>query len=275
MTRRSILITGCSSGIGLASARALKARGWRVLSTARKAEDLTRLNEEEGVEALQLDLADPASVSACAEEALRRTDDKLFALFNNSAFAQVGAVEDLSADLFRHQLEVNVVATHELTRRILSSMRRNGEGRVVQCSSVLGIVAGPFRGAYCASKFALEALSDSMRLELRGTGIRISIIQPGPIYSRFIATALANFKRTIDIENSPHRDLYLERLKLMEAGGQMRFKLQPEAVAAKLVHAVESSRPKARYRVTTPTHVSAIMKRVLPTRLLDRFLLKM
>lgn len=275
MTRRSILITGCSSGIGLASARVLKARGWRVLATARKAEDLTRLNEEEGVEALQLDLADPDSVSACAEEALRRTDDKLFALFNNSAFAQVGAVEDLSADLLRHQLEVNVVATHELTRRILRSMRRNGEGRVVQCSSVLGIVAGPFRGAYCASKFALEALSDSMRLELRGTGIRVSIIQPGPIYSRFIATALANFKRTIDIENSPHRDRYLERIKQMEAGGQMRFKLQPEAVAAKLVHAVESSRPKARYRVTTPTHVSAVMKRVLPTRLLDRFLLKM
>lgn len=275
MTRRSILITGCSSGIGLASARVLKARGWRVLATARKAEDLTRLNEEEGVEALQLDLADPDSVSACAEEALRRTGGKLFALFNNSAFAQVGAVEDLSADLLRHQLEVNVVATHELTRRILPSMRRNGEGRVVQCSSVLGIVAGPFRGAYCASKFALEALSDSMRLELRGTGIRVSIIQPGPIYSRFIATALANFKRTIDIENSPHRDRYLERIKQMEAGGQMRFKLQPEAVAAKLVHAVESSRPKARYRVTTPTHVSAVMKRVLPTRLLDRFLLKM
>lgn len=275
MTRRSILITGCSSGIGLASARVLKARGWRVLATARKAEDLTRLNEEEGVEALQLDLADPDSVSACAEEALRRTGGKLFALFNNSAFAQVGAVEDLSADLLRHQLEVNVVATHELTRRILRSMRRNGEGRVVQCSSVLGIVAGPFRGAYCASKFALEALSDSMRLELRGTGIRVSIIQPGPIYSRFIATALANFKRTIDIENSPHRDRYLERIKQMEAGGQMRFKLQPEAVAAKLVHAVESSRPKARYRVTTPTHVSAVMKRVLPTRLLDRFLLKM
>lgn len=275
MTRRSILITGCSSGIGLASARVLKARGWRVLATARKAEDLTRLNEEEGVEVLQLDLADPASVSACAEEALRRTGGKLFALFNNSAFAQVGAVEDLSADLLRRQLEVNVVATHELTRRILPSMRRNGEGRVVQCSSVLGIVAGPFRGAYCASKFALEALSDSMRLELRDTGIRVSIIQPGPIYSRFIATALANFRRTIDIENSPHRDRYLERIKQMEAGGQMRFKLQPEAVAAKLVHAVESSRPKARYRVTTPTHVSAVMKRVLPTRLLDRFLLKM
>lgn len=275
MTKRSILITGCSSGIGLASARTLRARGWRVLATARKIEDLQRLKEDEGIEALPLDLADPASVAACAEEALRRTDDKLYALFNNSAFAQVGAVEDVSADLFRRQLEVNLVGTHELTRRIVPSMRRNGEGRIVQCSSVLGFVAGPLRGAYCASKFALEALSDSMRLELRDTGIRISIIQPGPIYSRFIESALANFKRTIDIESSPHRELYLARLKLMEAGGHKHFKLQPEAVAAKLVHALESPRPKARYRVTKPTHFSAVMNRVLPTSLLDRLLLKM
>jgi NAD(P)-dependent dehydrogenase (short-subunit alcohol dehydrogenase family) len=275
MTRRSILITGCSSGIGLACARALKARGWRVLATARNGEDIQRLIEEEGVEALPLELSDPASVSACAEEALMRTDDKLFALFNNAAFAQVGAVEDLSAELFRRQLEVNLVATHELTRSILPSMRSNNEGRIVQCSSVLGFVAGPYRGAYCASKFALEALADSMRLELRDTGIRISIIQPGPIYSRFVATALAHFKKTIDIESSPHRELYLERLKLMEAGGQKSFKLQPEAVASKLVHAVESSHPKSRYRVTTPTHVSAVLKRILPTPLLDRLLLKM
>lgn len=275
MTERSILITGCSSGIGLASARKLKARGWRVLATARKAEDVQRLKEEEGVEALSLDLADTASVAACAEEALRRTDDQLYAVFNNSAFAQVGAVEDLSAELFRRQLEVNVVATHELTRRVVPSMRRNGEGRIVQCSSVLGFVAGPFRGAYCASKFALEALSDSMRMELRDTGIRICIIQPGPIYSRFIESALANFKQTIDIENSPHRELYFARLKLMEAGGQKRFKLQPEAVADKLVHAVESPRPKVRYRVTMPTHFSALMKRVLPTPILDRLLAKM
>ncbi len=275
MTRRSILITGCSSGIGLACARALNARGWRVLATARNGEDIQRLIEEEGVEALPLELSDPASVSACAEEALMRTDDKLFALFNNAAFAQVGAVEDLSAELFRRQLEVNLVATHELTRSILPSMRRNNEGRIVQCSSVLGFVAGPYRGAYCASKFALEALADSMRLELRDTGIRISIIQPGPIYSRFVATALAHFKKTIDIESSPHRELYLERLKLMEAGGQKSFKLQPEAVASKLVHAVESSHPKSRYRVTTPTHVSAVLKRILPTPLLDRLLLKM
>jgi NAD(P)-dependent dehydrogenase (short-subunit alcohol dehydrogenase family) len=143
MNGRTILITGCSSGIGLASARVMKARGWRVLATARKPEDLARLESEEGVEAIALELADPASVAACAAEALRRTGGRLHALFNNAAFGQVGAVEDLSGDLLRRQLEANVVGVHELTRRVLPAMRANGEGRIVQCSSVLGLVAGP------------------------------------------------------------------------------------------------------------------------------------
>lgn len=275
MNARAILITGCSSGIGSACARVLKARGWRVLATARKLEDIARLEQEEGVEALHLELADPASVAACAEEALQRTDGKLDALFNNAALGQIGAVEDLSADLLRRQLEINVIGAHELTRRILKAMRANGSGRIVQCSSVLGFVCGPYRGAYCASKFALEALSDSLRLELRDTPIRISIIEPGPIYSRFVQSALANFKETIDVEASPHRDTYRARLAVMEAGGKTAFKLHPDAVAAKLVHAVESRRPKARYMVTTPTYLSAVLKRVLPTALLDRFLIGM
>ena len=275
MSPRAILITGCSSGIGLASARTMKARGWRVLATARKPEDLTRLEKEEGVEALHLELADPASVAACAEEALTRTDGKLDALFNNAGFGQVGAVEDVTADILRRQLEVNVVGTHDLTRRILKAMRANRAGRIVQCSSVLGLVSGPYRGAYCASKFALEALSDALRLELRDTPIRISIIEPGPIRSRFVETALANFKATIDLHTSPHRATYLARLAVMEAGGKTTFKLEPEAVAAKLVHAVESPRPKARYLVTTPTYLAAAAKRLLPAPLLDRFLIGM
>ena len=275
MSRGAILITGCSSGIGLASARTLKARGWRVLATARKPGDIARLEDEEGVEAIALELSDPPSVAACAEEALKRTGGKLDALFNNAAFGQVGAVEDLTADLLRRQLETNVIGTHALTRPILAAMRANGCGRIVQCSSVLGLVSGPYRGAYCASKFALEALSDALRLELRDTTIRVSIIEPGPIHSRFVASALANFKATIDMDGSPHRATYLARLAVMEAGGTTTFKLPPEWVAAKLVHAVESPRPKARYFVTTPTYLATVMKRVLPTSLLDRFLLKM
>lgn len=245
MSGRAILITGCSSGIGLASARMLKARGWRVLAPARKKADLARLSEAEGLKALPLELADPHSVAAAAEEALQRTDGKLYALFNNAGLGQVGAIEDLSADLLRRQLEVNVVGAHELIRRVLPAMRANGEGRIVQCSSVLGLVAAPYRGAYCASKYAIEALSDALRLELLGTGVAVSIIEPGPIRSRFLDSALANFRSTVNIDASPHRDIYLARLSAMEAGGRATFKLEPEAVAAKLVHAVESRRPSA------------------------------
>ncbi len=276
MTQRSILITGCSSGIGLASARTLKARGWRVLATARNAGGPRRASKRrKASRRCGWSCPSPASVAACAEEALRRTDGKLDALFNNAGFGQVGAVEDLSVDLLRRQLEINVVGVHALTRPIVAAMRANGQGRIVQCSSVLGLVSGPYRGAYCASKFALEALSDALRLELRDTPIRVSLIEPGPIHSRFLASALANFKATIDMEASPHREIYRARLAAMEAGGKTTFKLAPEAVAAKLVHAVESQRPKARYYVTTPTYLAAFLKRVLPTALLDRFLLGM
>jgi NAD(P)-dependent dehydrogenase (short-subunit alcohol dehydrogenase family) len=275
MSGGAILITGCSSGIGLASARTMKARGWRVLATARKPDDLARLEREEGVEALALEQSDPASIATCADEALERTGGKLDALFSNAAFGQVGAVEDLSADILRHQMEVNLIGVHELTRRLLPAMRANGSGRIVQCSSVLGLVAGPYRGAYCASKFALEALSDALRMELRGSGIHVSLIEPGPIRTRFVETALENFKATIDMAASPHAESYAARLAAMEAGGSTTFKLEPEAVAARLVQAVESARPKARYFVTKPTYFAAAMKRVLPTSLLDRILIGM
>jgi short-subunit dehydrogenase len=269
MTQKSILITGASSGIGLASARLLRGLGWRVLATARSDADLMMLEREAGAEAIRLELADPRSIAFCAEEALRRTDGQLTALFNNAAYGQVGAVEDLSAETLRQQLDVNVVGTHDLTRRILPAMRAQGHGRIVQCSSVLGFISVPYRGAYCASKFALEALSDAMRHELRGTGIHISIIEPGPIRTRFVERALATFRATVDIEGSPHRETYLARLASMEQGGNSTFKLEPEAVAWKLVHALESPRPRRRYRITVPTHLAAAGKRLLPASLAD------
>lgn len=273
--KRTILITGASTGIGLAAATRMKARGWRVLATARKPGDLERLRSSVGVEPLSLELAEEASIRDCADQALSLTGGRIDALFNNAAYGQVGAVEDLSADLLRRQIEVNVIGTHELTRRIVPAMRAKGSGRIVQCSSVLGLVAGPYRGAYCASKFALEALSDAMRLELAGAGIFVSLIEPGPIRTRFLETALENFRRTIDIEGSAHRTTYLARLKGMEAGGKTTFKLEPEAVVEKLVHAVEARRPRLRYFVTKPTYVAAALKRVLPDRALDRLLVRM
>lgn len=275
MTQRTILITGCSSGIGRASARVMKARGWRVFATARTPADLAMLENEVGVEALHLELAVPKSIAACAEAVLMRTGGKLDALFNNAAYGQIGAVEDLPTDVLRRQIEVNLIGTHDLTRRVIPAMRRQGSGRIVQCSSVLGFIAAPYRAAYCASKFALEASTDALRVELSGTGIRVSIIEPGPIRTRFVEHALENFKSSIDIEASVHRETYLARLAGMEKGGKTAFKLEPEAVAMKLVHAVESSRPKICYYVTVPTYLAAVMRRLAPFAILDTFVKKM
>ena len=261
---RTILITGCSSGIGLDGARTMKARGWRVIATARKVEDIARLEAEDGLEVLPLELADPQSIAACAARALEMTDGTLGAIFNNAAFGQPGAVEDLTPANLREQIEVNLIGTHDLTRRIIPAMRKNGAGRIVQCSSVLGFVAAPYRGAYCASKFALQGLSTAMRLELEGTGIKVSIIEPGPIRSRFVETAVARLEANIDIENSPHRDLYRARIAGMKAGGKTAFKLEPAAVSKRLIHALESPRPQRRYYVTTPTYLAAAFQRLLP-----------
>lgn len=272
MTQRTILITGCSSGIGLACARRMKSRGWRVFATARKPDDMARLERDERLDVVPLELTDAASIAACAETALQRSGGRLDALFNNAAYGQVGAMEDITAGLLRAQLEVNLVGTHELTRLIIPSMRRAGGGRIVMCSSVLGLAAAPFRGAYCASKFAMEGLTDALRLELAGTGIHVSLIEPGPIRTRFVETALAHFRSSIDIEASPHRDTYRQRLAAMERGGKDTFKLEPDAVADKLVHAVESPRPRRRYYVTIPTYVAAILRRLAPPAVWDALL---
>lgn len=268
---RSILITGCSSGIGLASVRMLSERGWRVIATARKPEDLARLKNFEGVEALPLELADPQSIATCAIRVLEMTRGRLTALFNNAAYGQPGAVEDVTPALLREQLEVNLVGTHDLTRRIIPAMRKNGAGRIVNCSSILGMVVAPYRGAYCASKFALEALTMSLRLELAGSGISVSLIEPGPIRSKFVEHAVERLKSKIDIEHSAHRDVYRERIAMMSAGSPSYFKLEPEAVSQRLIHALESKRPKARYYVTTPTILAAASRRLLPQFAIDYF----
>ncbi len=266
---RTLLITGCSSGIGETCALGMKARGWRVFATARREEDLERLSAA-GLEAVHLDYDEPESVEACVSTVAAATHGRLDALFNNGAYGQPGAVEDLTRDVLRRQFETNVFGWHDLTRQVLPLMRAQGHGRIVQNSSVLGLVAMKWRGAYNASKFAIEGLTDTLRLELRGTGIHVSLIEPGPIFSKFMETALKHFEENIDIEHSPHREQYLARKR--QLSGESRpspFKLPPEAVLRKLVHALESPRPKPRYFVTLPTHVMAVLRRVLPTRALD------
>ncbi len=266
---KSVLITGCSSGIGLCAARGLRARGYRVFATARRQADVAGLAAE-GFEALQLDLDDSASIAAAVEAVLARTGGRLYALFNNGGYGQPGAVEDLSREALRRQFETNVFGWQELTNRVIPVMRRQGYGRIVHNSSVLGFVALAYRGAYNASKFALEGLADTQRLELRGTGIRISLIQPGPIESRFRANAYQAFLAWVDAEASPHREAYRALVaRLTQPGPAAPFTLPPEAVLRCLIHALESRRPRIRYRVTVPTHAFAVLKRLLPDAWLD------
>lgn len=268
-TEKSILITGCSSGIGLCVAHGLKQRGYRVFASARKAEDVKMLAQQ-GLESLQLDLADSASIEVAVATVLERTGGTLYALFNNGAYGQPGAVEDLRREVLREQFETNLFGTHELTCRVLPVMRRQGYGRIIQNSSVLGLITLPFRGAYNSSKYALEGLTDTLRLELHNTDIHLSLIEPGPVTSRFRANAFARYKENIDKENSPFRETYeaMEK-RLTKEGPAAPFTLPPEAVLEKVIHALESKRPKVRYYVTFPTYLFAILKRLLPHRGLD------
>jgi NAD(P)-dependent dehydrogenase (short-subunit alcohol dehydrogenase family) len=269
---RSILITGCSSGIGRHAALGLKARGWRVFAGVRKKEDMEALAKE-GVEPIHLDYDSPANISVAFHRVLDLSGGRLDALFNNGAYSQLGAVEDLDTDLLRAQFETNFFGWHELIRRVVPVMRRQGSGRIVNCSSILGFVSPRFRAAYASSKFALEAMSDSLRLELSGSGIYVVLIEPGPIYSRLAEAAVARFRETIAVDKSPHRETYEATLRYFERGpSSSYFKLGPEAVLRKLIHALESRSPRPRYRVTIPTHAAALMKRLLSTRTLDRIL---
>lgn len=266
---KSILITGCSSGIGLCVARGLHERGYRVFATARRDEDLQQLASL-GLEALPLDLADSQSIQAAVDEVLRRTDGSLDALFNNGAYGQPGAVEDLSREVLREQLETNLLGTVELTNRLIPVMREQGRGRIIQNSSILGLIVLPYRGAYSASKFALEALSHAMRLELRGSGVHVCLIEPGPITSAFRKNAFDKYRENIDKSRSYHREIYegMER-RLTKEGPAQPFTLPPEAVLDKVIHALESRRPRAQYYVTFPTYLFAFLRRLLSTRGLD------
>jgi len=273
-TTRTILITGCSSGIGLCVAEGLKQRGYRVFATARQAADVSHLTDS-GLESLQLDLDNSDSINLAVDEVLSRTNGQLFALFNNGAYGQIGAVEDLSREALRAQFETNLFGWHELTCRILPVMRQQGYGRIIQNSSILGFVALPFRGAYNSSKYALEGLSDTLRLELHDTDIFISLVEPGPITSRFRANSYKAFKQHIDKAHSPFQKQYeAVEARLTKKGPVVPFTLPPEAVLKKVIHALESKRPRERYYVTFPTHLFGTLRRLLSTRVLDRALRK-
>jgi len=266
---KTILITGCSTGIGYTTASMLKAKGHNVIASARKLSDVNYLKNE-GFTAIQLDLAYSSSIHQAVEQIIEMTDGKIDALFNNGAFGQVGAVEDLSRDVLRFQFETNLFGTHELTNLIIPLMRKQGHGRIIYNSSILGLVAMSYRGAYNASKFALEGLADTLRLELAGTGIFISLIEPGPISSNFRKNAFDLYQKNIDPSRSAHQKKYkVMEERLQKEGPVAPFTLPAEAVAKKVLHALEANRPKIRYYVTFPTYLFAFLKRILPVAWLD------
>ena len=271
---RFVLITGCSSGIGYHAARRLQEEGFSVIASARRPQDVARL-QAEGLTAIQLDLADSTSIQTAVQQTLEICGGHLYGLFNNGAYGQPGALEDLPTAALRAQFESNFFGWHELTRALLPSMLAANEGRIIQNSSVLGLVAMKYRGAYNASKFAIEGYTDTLRLELRGTGVQISLIEPGPIASQFRANALAALRQHIDLEHSRHATVYLQTLSRLEkvVPGN-RFTLPPEACMAPLLHALNARRARPRYQVTTPSKWMNLLRGWLPTRLLDALVAK-
>lgn len=274
LNKKSILITGCSSGIGLCVAKGLQQKGYRVFATARNLDDVEKLNNM-GLESLQLDLDHSESIHNAVNEIVKRTNGKLDALFNNGAYGQAGAIEDISRDALRQQLETNVLGWHELTNLILPIMLKQGHGRIIQNSSVLGFIALKFRGAYSASKYAIEGLSDTLRQELMGTNVFVSLIEPGPIESQFRANSFAAYKKNINKEKSRFKNEYeATEKRLGKKGAAVPFTLPPEAVLKRVIHILESKKPKARYYVTTPTYLFGYLKRILSSRIMDRILNK-
>jgi len=267
---KTILITGCSSGIGATVARGVRDHGWRVIASARKPEDVAALKAD-GFEAVQLDYADPDSIASGLAETLALTGGTLDALFNNGAFGMPGAVEDLPRGGLREIFETNLFGVHDLTCRVIPIMRAQGHGRIIQHSSVLGLVPLKWRGAYVSTKYALEGLTDVLRIEMRDTPIHFTLLNTGPVTSKIRVNSIPHFERWIDWENSARAEQYREALipRLYEDGGPDPFELRPEAVTKKVLHFLESRRPKPRYYITTPTYIMGALKRVLPTRALD------
>lgn len=266
--QKTILITGASAGIGYDTAIVMRALGWRVFATARSPRDVQRL-ESEGFESLLLDAADSGSIQAAFAELSEYTADRLDGLFCNAGYGQVGAVEDISRSALRDQFETNVFGVWECVAQAMRLFRCQGSGRILVNSSILGFAAMPMRGAYNSSKFALEGMCDTLRNEIRGSGISVSLVEPGPVTSRFRANALKNFLATVDTENSVHAAAYRRQLDRLDSETPAPFTVSAAQCAAVCARAFTDRRPKPRYRACLPTHVFWYLRRILPTGWLD------
>lgn len=272
---RSILITGASRGIGKALAIGLHQRGYRVFATSRRLEDLSSLAKI-GIETLAMDVTSDESIHDAIKILKHKTQNHLYAVINNAGYGQLGAIEDLKRHHLQKQFETNVYGAQMVTNAVLGLFRKQGFGRIIHISSILGVVTRTYCGAYSASKFALEALADTLRLELRGTSIFVSLIEPGPIQSNFRHHAIQNAQELAQYQESHHHRKYQELLspELANNLGKIPFTKTPEAVLKAIIHALESQHPRDRYPVTIYAHVFSFLKRILPTRLLD-FLLSL
>ena len=276
--QKVILITGCSSGIGLDAALTMKAKGWLVIATCRKEQDCKNLRKM-GLISFVLDYQNRDSIDKAFASALNHSGGRIDVLFNNGAYAIPGAVEDLPTDALRQIFEANFFGWHHLTRLAVKIMRIQKEGRIIQNSSVLGFAALRFRGAYNSTKFALEGLSDTLRLELKGSGIHVILIEPGPIRTRIRKNSQPHFERWVDWQNSNLKRIYqqivIPRLTASDNGPPNLFELTPAAVSAAVVEACESSKPNLRYRITLLTKIAWLLKRLLPVKLLDQILARL
>ena len=271
---KSILITGCSSGIGYDAAHGLKRAGWRVFATCRQQQDVERLRAD-GLESIRLDYADETSLQETLDWVLQQTGGTLDALYNNGAFACPGAAEDLPRDALREIFEVNLFGYHDLTRRVIPVMRAQGHGHIINCSSVLGLVVAPWRAAYNTTKFALEGLTDTLRIEMRDTNIQIVLLEPGPVTSDIRANSVPHFEKWIDWENSSRAEQYRANLiprLYAKKEGKDPFELPASAVTAKLLKILNTPNPRPRYYVTTATYIMGTLRRILPARALDAIL---
>lgn len=272
---KNIFITGCSTGIGFAAAFALKEKGYRVIASCRKQDDVNKLTQL-GIEAIQLDLNDTDSIHHAMAQIKQLTKGKLDVLINNAGYGQAGALEDITRDVLRLQFETNVFGLLELTNLVIPMMRQQGQGRIINISSILGIISMPFRGAYNASKYALEGLSDTLRLELKSSGIDVITIEPGPIESRFADNCVESTLKYLDYNNSYFKKQYEDMLdSYKKKKNNSIFTKKPEAVINKLIHAIEAKKPRPKYPVTFPAHLLIFLKRILSTRLLDKIFLLM
>lgn len=269
---KKVFISGCSTGIGLYIAQTLQEDGFQVIASCRKPEDVERL-QSLGLYTLQMDVDDSGSIQAAVKQLLDYTEGQLDVLINNAGYGQAGALEDISREVMQRQFQTNVFGLHELTKLIIPVMRKQGSGRIINISSVLGIVSLPFRGAYNASKYAVEGLSDTLRLELEPSGIWVSSIQPGPIESQFRDTVVDRSLQAVDIETSFFRKQYANMLSHFKANKKnSKFTKGPEAVYKKVSHAIKAKRPRPSYSVTLAAHILILARRLMPARWFHRVL---